>query len=321
MPGARCPDRFAAHRCRVHPLVGSLCWCLGPRNCSPRRAASADGDDDCRGRSTPTSLSLPKAYQTTSSRNRATHPLSESAGLAEATAGELATAIPTPSATARAQMPPMCFAFSMVVPFVPYRVHGSRASDGSTVLDYSRESQQMGCTWGRHKGSSDASQSPGIESGRGNGVDGSAVRLTSRSQPGPRLCDPVLEPAHRAIPANVLENNQPASGYEHTPDLAEGSAPHPQPSTTQARRVPSRNCCPGMESTRRRHPRCRLQCRACEQRWKPSAGTPPPARRRRPPSPQAEGTSSRYPGRDRPSAAGQSHCSSPLGDTGYRTAG
>jgi len=72
-------------------------------------------------------------------------------------------------------------------------------------------------------GASDAAQSPGIESCRGNGVDGPAVRLTSGSQPGPRLCDQVLEPTHDAIPANVLENNQPASGYEHTPDLAEGS--------------------------------------------------------------------------------------------------
>ena len=40
-------------------------------------------------------------------------PLPESAGAANATAGVLATAIPTPSATARAHMPPMCFAFSM----------------------------------------------------------------------------------------------------------------------------------------------------------------------------------------------------------------
>jgi hypothetical protein len=37
----------------------------------------------------------------------------ESPGVANATAGVLATAIPTPSATASAHMPPMCFAFSM----------------------------------------------------------------------------------------------------------------------------------------------------------------------------------------------------------------
>ena len=37
----------------------------------------------------------------------------ESPGAANATAGVLATAIPTPSATASAHMQPMCFAFSM----------------------------------------------------------------------------------------------------------------------------------------------------------------------------------------------------------------
>jgi hypothetical protein len=52
-------------------------------------------------------------------------PLPESAGAANATAGGLATAIPMPSATASAQMPPICFAFSMVVPFAhPRRVNG-----------------------------------------------------------------------------------------------------------------------------------------------------------------------------------------------------
>jgi hypothetical protein len=52
-------------------------------------------------------------------------PLPESAGAANATAGVLATAIPMPSATASAQMPPMCFAFSMVAPFAhPRRVNG-----------------------------------------------------------------------------------------------------------------------------------------------------------------------------------------------------
>lgn len=40
-------------------------------------------------------------------------PFPESSGAANATAGGLATAIPTPSATARADMQPMCFAFSM----------------------------------------------------------------------------------------------------------------------------------------------------------------------------------------------------------------
>jgi hypothetical protein len=44
-------------------------------------------------------------------------PLPESSGAADATAGVLATARPTPIATAIAEMPPMCFAFSMVIPF------------------------------------------------------------------------------------------------------------------------------------------------------------------------------------------------------------
>jgi hypothetical protein len=40
-------------------------------------------------------------------------PVPESAGAADATAGVLASAIPTPSATASAHMHPMCFAFSI----------------------------------------------------------------------------------------------------------------------------------------------------------------------------------------------------------------
>jgi hypothetical protein len=80
----------------------------------------------------------------------------------------------------------------------------------------------MGCARGRYKGSSDAAQSPGIESGRSNGVDGSAVGLATGSQPRPRLGDQVLEPTHRTLPANMLEDDQPASGCEHTPDLAKG---------------------------------------------------------------------------------------------------
>ena len=53
-------------------------------------------------------------------------PLPESAGAANATAGVLATAIPTPSATARAHMPPMCFAFPWVSPFAhPRRINGT----------------------------------------------------------------------------------------------------------------------------------------------------------------------------------------------------
>ena len=178
-------------------------------------------------------------------------PLPESAGAANATAGVLATAIPTPSATARAHMPPMCFAFSMGVSLrspaphqrdggdqqgVTASLYGSRPtpSDSSNFLradlrissiafDYSRESLQMRGTRGRHKGSSDAAQSPGIESGRSNGVDGSAIRVATGSQPRPRLCDQVLKPTHRAIPADVFEDDQPASGRQHPPDLDEGS--------------------------------------------------------------------------------------------------
>ena len=92
----------------------------------------------------------------------------------------------------------------------------------SIALDYCGESLQMRCARGRHKGSSDAVQSPGIESGRSNGVDGSAVGLATGSQPRPRLRDQVLEPTHRALPADMFEDDQPASGCEHTPDLAKG---------------------------------------------------------------------------------------------------
>lgn len=50
----------------------------------------------------------------------------ESAGAADATADILATAIPMPSATASAPMPPMCFALFMVVPFAhPRHVNGA----------------------------------------------------------------------------------------------------------------------------------------------------------------------------------------------------
>jgi hypothetical protein len=43
-------------------------------------------------------------------------PSSESPGAADATAGAFATANPTPSAIARAHIPPRCFVFSMVFP-------------------------------------------------------------------------------------------------------------------------------------------------------------------------------------------------------------
>ncbi len=50
----------------------------------------------------------------------------ESSGAANATAGVFATAIPTPSATANAQTPSMCFALPMVVPFAhPRRINGA----------------------------------------------------------------------------------------------------------------------------------------------------------------------------------------------------
>ena len=66
------------------------------------------------------------------------------------------------------------------------------------------------------------------------------------------------------------------------------SRPHRRPSTAPARYGPSRNCCPGKESTRRSPRRCRLQCRGGERADEtPSAGTWPPAPRRRSRSPRA----------------------------------
>ena len=61
-------------------------------------------------------------------------------------------------------------------------------SEGSN-LDDCGESQQLRRTRGRHKGSSNAVQSAGIESGSSNRVDGSAVRMATRRQPRPRLRD------------------------------------------------------------------------------------------------------------------------------------
>src|SRR5699024_6628544 len=92
----------------------------------------------------------------------------------------------------------------------------------SIGLDYGGAALQLGCARGWHQGSSDAVQGPDIEAGRGNGVDGSAVRPATGSQPGPRPGDHVLEAAHRAVAADMLEDDQPASGCQHAPDLAKG---------------------------------------------------------------------------------------------------
>jgi hypothetical protein len=88
-------------------------------------------------------------------------PLPESPGAADATAAVFATASPTPSATARAHMQPMCFAFSMggvpsLTLLVAIPLYGSRRTpaDGSN-LDDSGESQQLRRTRGRHKASPD----------------------------------------------------------------------------------------------------------------------------------------------------------------------
>src|SRR6516225_6500940 len=82
----------------------------------------------------------------------------------------------------------------------------------------------MRCARGRHQGPSYAAQSGSIEPGCGNGIDGSAVRLATAGQSRPRLGDQVLEPIYLALSADMLEDDQPASGREHTPDLAQGSA-------------------------------------------------------------------------------------------------
>jgi hypothetical protein len=75
----------------------------------------------------------------------------------------------------------------------------------SIALDYGGNSLQMRCARGRHRGS-DAAQSPGIESGRGNGVDGSAIRLAPGTEKGPRPGDQVLEPTHRTVSADMLQD-------------------------------------------------------------------------------------------------------------------
>src|SRR5712672_945359 len=80
----------------------------------------------------------------------------------------------------------------------------------------------MGFARKRHRGSWDAAQSRGIEARRDNGVDGPAVRLTTGRKPRPWLGDQVLEPTHRALAADMLQDDQPAPGHEYPPDLAQG---------------------------------------------------------------------------------------------------
>jgi hypothetical protein len=81
---------------------------------------------------------------------------------------------------------------------------------------------QLRCARGRHQGSSNAAQCRGIESGRGNGVNGSTVRIVTGRKPRPRLCDQVLEPTRRPLAADMFEGDQPACGHERPPDLGEG---------------------------------------------------------------------------------------------------
>ncbi len=98
-------------------------------------------------------------------------PLSELPDSANATAGVLATAIPTPSATAKAHMQPMCFAFCMgdfpslnraastarwSIERFPLPDSRQTAPDGSIALDDGRETLQMRCTRGWHEGAPDA---------------------------------------------------------------------------------------------------------------------------------------------------------------------
>jgi hypothetical protein len=86
------------------------------------------------------------------------------------------------------------------------------------------ESLQMRCARGRHQGAWNAAQPTGVESGSGNGIDGSTVRLASGCQPRPWLGDQVLKPAHQAVAADVLEDYQPASGCEYPTDFSQGGA-------------------------------------------------------------------------------------------------
>src|ERR1700722_4641169 len=75
---------------------------------------------------------------------------------------------------------------------------------------------------GRHQGVSNAAHPTGVESGRGNRVDGSTVRLASGCQPRPGLGDQVLKPAHQAVAADMLKDYQPAAGCEYTTDFSQG---------------------------------------------------------------------------------------------------
>src|SRR5258707_12938878 len=80
----------------------------------------------------------------------------------------------------------------------------------------------MRSAWGRHQGAWNAAQPTGVESGGGNGVDGSTVRLASGCQPRPWLGDQVLKPAHQAVAADMLGDYQPAAGCEYTTDFSQG---------------------------------------------------------------------------------------------------
>ena len=149
---------------------------------------------------------------------------------------------------------------------------------------------------------------PGIESGRGNRVDGSAVRLAARRQPRPWLGDQSwnrpIAPSPRTCSSTT--NLPPGTSTRRiSPRVAATSVDRAQHQSDVYRVetvVRERNRLAG------RHRRCRRRCRGDGQRETPSAGTRPPAPRRRPTSPRAARTSSRFPGRDPPSAAGRSRC-------------
>src|SRR5262245_17290705 len=189
-------------------------WCqiVDRRNCSPlaRRTASAGAADDWARCSLPTCPPLPTPYQTSTVttcpttspyRNRPAWPMPPPGYWRPRS---LRPAQPRGPTCNRCTWRSPC-----LVPFDSDRpLQRSRLtpSQGSTlsVLAYSTEPLQMRGARGRHKGSSNAAQSAGIESGRSNRVDGSAVRMATRSQPRPRLCDQVLESPHRAFPTDVL---------------------------------------------------------------------------------------------------------------------
>ncbi len=171
----------------------------------------------------------------------------------------------------------------------------------------------MWCARRRHQRPPGAAQPAGVESGRGDGVDGTAVRLAARLTTMTTVL--AIRSWNRPIkpsPRTCSENDQPAIGGQHPPNLGEAWRPHHQPSTAPDRHGPSRNCCPGTEST---HPTPRRHRRRWPWRRARALGHPPHRgiglhrghRRHQ----RRAGTTDRFPGRPRPSTTGRWHGSSP----------